>query len=390
MWFASKDNLWLPFQLLSASFYTNSFLARTFVFLGHSIDCLVCWNRLCAGEWNKRATLTLCTPLSRNPQAITQHTKHPSSHYVDSIICNDGIVPSVADQFRKQAPQTSHRTMVDPTPNFDLYAPYFTGLTLTLAFYGVALAQSIFYFRVYREDKVYLKIVVVSLILLQSTQIVFTLISLLELTPRLGDETMDAIPRSFIKSEFPIFISTSIVQLAYTRRVWSLSANKPLVSAIILFSIIQLGTPLLACPSDVLIVRQFHLGSFTFMQKNIILRIVQLCSSTVCDLLIACSLVYLLRVNYQRVLSSTRNMIDTLIVICIGVGLVTSLFCILTIITWFAAKNGFWIPFHLLTASFYSNSFIASLNSRSMVRKRGLPNEANTLAEFALSDLRRT
>ncbi|KAF4586378.1 hypothetical protein EYR38_010654 [Pleurotus pulmonarius] len=88
--------------------------------------------------------------------------------------------------------------MVDPTPNFDLYAPYFTGLTLTLAFYGVALAQSIFYFRVYREDKVYLKIVVVSLILLQSTQIVFTLISLLELTPRLGDETMDAIPRSFI------------------------------------------------------------------------------------------------------------------------------------------------------------------------------------------------
>ncbi|KAF4568228.1 hypothetical protein EYR40_010372 [Pleurotus pulmonarius] len=162
--------------------------------------------------------------------------------------------------------------MVDPTPNFDLYAPYFTGLTLTLAFYGVALAQSIFYFRVYREDKVYLKIVVVSLMSTLEKRI-----------PHL---------HLYEHSSTGVYSQGMVLERQQTIGI-----------------------------SDL---RQFHLGSVIFMQKNIILRIVQLCSSTACDLLIACSLVYLLRVNYQRVLSSTRNMIDTLIVICIGVGLVTS------------------------------------------------------------------
>ncbi|KAL4252245.1 hypothetical protein AB1N83_013160 [Pleurotus pulmonarius] len=309
--------------------------------------------------------------------------------------------------------QASRRTVMDTIPSFELYAPYFAGLTLTLTLYGVTLAQSLLYFRAYQGDKFYLKTVVISLVGLQSTQVVFTLISVLELKPRFGHAIMDVVPRSFIKSEFPIFISTSVVQLAYTHRVWFLSNKQKTLVSVIVSDVVAVGwyrdlernnpkhsrrssflssnsrVDWVECTSNILLVDQFNLEAFIFMPRNVKLRIIQLCSSATCDLLITCSLVYLLRGQYQQVLSSTRNMIDAIIVISIGVGLITSLFCILTIIMWFASKDNLWLPFQLLSASFYTNSFLASLNSRSMVRQRGFSDGVNTSAELALTDLRK-
>ncbi|KAF4588818.1 hypothetical protein EYR40_010373 [Pleurotus pulmonarius] len=284
---------------------------------------------------------------------------------------------------------------MDTIPSFELYAPYFAGLTLTLTLYGVTLAQSLLYFRAYQGDKFYLKTVVLGEASgflyeidalssgLQSTQVVFTLISVLELKPRFGHAIMDVVPRSFIVCDFLFLLKNSI------DRSGNRKANFRSSSLRVSSSLLTLIDEQQAEDFGISDLDQFNLEAFIFMPRNVKLRIIQLCSSATCDLLITCSLVYLLRGQYQQVLSSTRNMIDAIIVISIGVGLITSLFCILTIIMWFASKDNLWLPFQLLSASFYTNSFLASLNSRSMVRQRGFSDGVNTSAELALTDLRK-
>ncbi|KAF4568227.1 hypothetical protein EYR36_010236 [Pleurotus pulmonarius] len=263
--------------------------------------------------------------------------------------------------------------------------PNLPGLTLTLTLYGVTLAQSLLYFRAYQGDKFYLKTVVLGVMInlisdvslrtgyiigvctqfapTRRRLVVFTLISVLELKPRFGHAIMDVVPRSFIVCDFLFLLKNSI------DRSGNRKANFRSSSLRVSSSLLTLIDEQQAEDFGISDLDQFNLEAFIFMPRNVKLRIIQLCSSATCDLLITCSLVYLLRGQYQQVLSR--------------------LFCILTIIMWFASKDNLWLPFQLLSASFYTNSFLASLNSRSMVRQRGFSDGVNTSAELALTDLRK-
>ncbi|KAL4264658.1 hypothetical protein AB1N83_003309 [Pleurotus pulmonarius] len=279
-------------------------------------------------------------------------------------------------------------------PSFDLYPPFFAGVSLSLALYGTAFAQSIHYFRKYPNDKAYLKFVVGSLVILQTMHSVCASMSIMEFKPLLGLNSVVAIPRTLMISEFPAYIAMSVVQFAYSCRVWHLSRrNKLLISTVALFSVSQLACGItLAC--DILQAGQLNSGLVFFAKQNVILRTTQLCSSMACDILIACSLVYFLQISQHTSLSGTRYLIRNLIVVSFSVGLVTCLFCLLTLITWFASKTTIWSTFHLLTGSCYINSFLVSLNSRNMLRERRLrwndsADGVNTFGDYTLTDLRR-
>ncbi|KAF4586379.1 hypothetical protein EYR38_010655 [Pleurotus pulmonarius] len=181
---------------------------------------------------------------------------------------------------------------------------------------------------------------------LQSTQVVFTLISVLELKPRFGHAIMDVWQQ---KSEFPIFISTSVVQLCVgdlDNAVWvNLSEQQT--------EDFGISDYLLFCHPTRLLVDQFDLEAFIFMPRNVVVLYPNDHNGELGALLKSAHIE--LSFRFQ----------------------------------WFASKDNLWLPFQLLSASFYTNSFLASLNSRSMVRQRGFSDGVNTSAELALTDLRK-
>ncbi|KAJ8697455.1 hypothetical protein PTI98_004260 [Pleurotus ostreatus] len=160
----------------------------------------------------------------------------------------------------------------------------------------------------------------------------------------------------------------TLVQCAYTLRVWRLGRHKLLVVTLLLTSLLQLASGL----GMNIFVTKFK--TVTSMHADIteVFGGIQLASSAFCDVVITTSLVVYLRRNHSP-FRETRNMVDRILLFYINIGLATCIVSVVTLATWFVMPGNYiFSTTHLLLGKVYINSLLVSLNARKRMGQRGL------------------
>ncbi|KAK0429636.1 hypothetical protein EV421DRAFT_2042639 [Armillaria borealis] len=161
-----------------------------------------------------------------------------------------------------------------------------------------------------------------------------------------------------------------LVYLFYARRIYYLSNhNIPLVAAVVIPSICRLGTSM--CPCLCLTVAfSMHLKYFVLFESSRMANLIRASLSlyVVTDVLVAVLLCYFLH-SSRTGIKRTDTMINRLIVYTIHNGLITAVADVFVIVFNIAyPENLVYLSVYQIVANLYSNTFLATLNSRRPVK----------------------
>ncbi|KAJ7431669.1 hypothetical protein B0H11DRAFT_2202709, partial [Mycena galericulata] len=111
--------------------------------------------------------------------------------------------------------------------------PIMIGFMLSAPLYGIAIAQAIYYFRTFAKDVIYLKLVVVSLIIIDTAHLAL-LISTLDnwFLVDLFSPT-SAVPKSLSGTVLLTHITVFICQMTYAARIWIVSSKKIAITGLV-------------------------------------------------------------------------------------------------------------------------------------------------------------
>ncbi|KAF7291164.1 hypothetical protein MIND_01259600 [Mycena indigotica] len=172
-------------------------------------------------------------------------------------------------------------------------------------------------------------------------------------------------PRSIIGYIEITVIIAVYVQVFFSYRIWVLSKSRIIPAFTYTLSLVRfgLGTTLFSVGLNVKSVTEFG-------TKWQWLGIAMWSLSAVEDVTITSALVYLLFQQRKNVHKSTTAFLDKIIMWSIETGMLTCSFSLATVILFHLMPNNFiWIAFSTLEARMFSNSLLASLNSRSVLRE---------------------
>ncbi|KAL0952502.1 hypothetical protein HGRIS_006765 [Hohenbuehelia grisea] len=133
--------------------------------------------------------------------------------------------------------------MAPLSPFQDSTVMFIIGGIYSLPLYGIAITQTAFYFRSFRRDPLHMKVAVALMLVVESLHTVCFLAGLYIalFVIRFGYLTLK-INDAFLIADFPIYLLTSMVQIAYARRLWYLSGkNRVLITLVIFPSVISFG-----------------------------------------------------------------------------------------------------------------------------------------------------
>ncbi|KAF7297963.1 hypothetical protein HMN09_01017200 [Mycena chlorophos] len=153
---------------------------------------------------------------------------------------------------------------------------------------------------------------------------------------------------------------TTVVQLFFIHRIWLLSKNVYLPGVLVIMSIVYLvgilGFAGVGFKASKLAELEASMG--WDVEADAIL-------SVVLDTAIAVSLVVLLLQSRRQGMASTTNMVDKLIAWSIETGVITSICSVLILAIYETKPASFiWLAVFIVKSRLYSNSLLASLNSR--------------------------
>lgn len=95
--------------------------------------------------------------------------------------------------------------------------------------------------------------------------------------------------------------------------------------------------------------------------------------AAIADIYIACVLCYLLKGNRRDASLGTKRMLDTLVIVTINNGALTSVFSITTIILWLTMQtNTIFLAIFFMTGKCYSNSQMATFNMRKWIHEQAI------------------
>jgi hypothetical protein len=95
--------------------------------------------------------------------------------------------------------------------------------------------------------------------------------------------------------------------------------------------------------------------------------------AAIADIYIACVLCYFLKDSRRDAPLGTKRMLDTLVIVTINNGALTSVFSIATIILWLTMQtNTIFLAVHFMTGKCYSNSQMATFNMRKWIHERSI------------------
>ncbi|KAL4255508.1 hypothetical protein AB1N83_012700 [Pleurotus pulmonarius] len=259
---------------------------------------------------------------------------------------------------------------MDPVASVKLYVflrPRFiiiaAGICVSYPLYGLALAQTIFYYRTFTNDVICFKIVVAMLLILntvhfialvQQQHIAFFQVefaSIRPLTPGVG------------ASLFSMYLAISIVQWSYARRIWTLSdGNKILAGILVFLPTVQLASGMSVATIQTIFTSRNEFGAHT--ESCTIMCTAEAWSSIVCDLLISTSVAYYLakrRKGFRR----RENLLPRIAFYVISTGLVTSIAAFMVAALWqFFPTTTAFLSLQTVITRLYVNSLLASLNAR--------------------------
>ncbi|KAJ8514918.1 hypothetical protein ONZ45_g7612 [Pleurotus djamor] len=234
-------------------------------------------------------------------------------------------------------------------------SPLLLGAVVTFPLFGIAVAQTAFYFRTYHTDHISVKGCVIAILILDAIHTVcvthtvksvylrgvvslaeplyvlpFSLLNALIISP--SHKSLSNIPLLLgTESRFNncLLISTvhqsiqqrhSFKRRVFTYRVWRLSKSKIIIATLLGLISIQFGSGMNMAKGQINAEASDNISD----TEHKVSGMLELISAILCDILISASLVHFLRFSRTGV-RRTEKMIDLLIIYAIGIGSLTVL-----------------------------------------------------------------
>ncbi|PBK90117.1 hypothetical protein ARMGADRAFT_1014751 [Armillaria gallica] len=242
------------------------------------------------------------------------------------------------------------------------FGAFLIGIIVSSCLFGVACTQTWYYYTRY-SDGIILKALVGTILILEVLHLAFGSYAIYyHVILHYGD------PAALAEWTWPVSLIIGItsliallVYLFYARRIYYLSNhNIPLVAVVVIPSFCRLGTSM--CVTGY----SLHLKYFVLFDRGTMASLARasLVLYVVTDLLVALLLCYFLH-SSRTGIKRTDTLINKLIVYAIHNGLITSVADIFVIVFNIAyPKNLVYLSVDLIVANLYSNSFLATLNTR--------------------------
>ncbi|KAJ7066314.1 hypothetical protein C8F01DRAFT_1365869 [Mycena amicta] len=257
------------------------------------------------------------------------------------------------------------------TPAFDgnsTIGAMLLGTMVGAVLFGVTTMQAYMYWTRFPDDHWAIKATVCFIWLAEATHVGLvtnTVYELLIVDYGHPERLLERPPRSIIGYIFMTVTIAVSVQVFFSYRIYVLSQSRiiPFITYTLSFVRLAFGTSLFSVGLSVTSVTQL-------ITKWQWIGLVMWSLSAAEDVLITGTLVYLLMQQKGRVHKTTNAFLDKIIMWSIETGLLTSSFSLITVILFHTMPNNFiWIAFSTIEARMFSNSLLASLNSRSVLRE---------------------
>ncbi|KAI0706388.1 hypothetical protein C8Q76DRAFT_800829 [Earliella scabrosa] len=273
----------------------------------------------------------------------------------------------------------------------DTLGAFLIGTCCALVLYGVVLHQAYGYFRVYSEDALWLKALVIAALVLETIVTGFNVDACYNLlVTNYSNPDLDrAVYWSFaLLAVFPASVAVTC-QTFFARRVWLIGRRyRIIVYTAVILMLAELGFPI-ACTVEIF--RAPHLDDAL---KWAWLVSARNAAATATDFLLTAVLIYSLRKSRTGI-KRTDSMINILIMYAINTGKYDlnrtaldveltrplSAFNVLCLICGAVLPQSFtYVAVDLVASRLYANSLLAALNSRKLVSQRGkLDNTADAV-----------
>ncbi|GLB43120.1 hypothetical protein LshimejAT787_1300210 [Lyophyllum shimeji] len=261
------------------------------------------------------------------------------------------------------------------TISLTLRAPWtLIGNLLNYGLMGVLVVQAYFYTLSFPKDRTSLKLLVYFVLFLELVQTVLSTYYAWDiLVAGWGDVPHIAKPNWSVRTQPPMAGSVSfIVQLFFAWRIWALGAHRwmflPIIGTILLASTASYITSFCFAikPAD-----KYPVDAAVYYEKSFI---IWLPSNIICDVLITGTLVALLRSTRAEGSTFVRHVVHRAMRMALETGALTCGIAIAELVLYLHDwRTSYWCMLMVISGKIYSNSLLASLNSRADTFKQGEP-----------------
>lgn len=272
------------------------------------------------------------------------------------------------------------QTTIDNT-----FGAAFVGVIASSFVFGIFSMQCYVYYDRYRLDRRFYKILVAVLWLLEAGHSVcswhfFYHYVIEEWGKSLAIVTQPIIWTLAVQVVVSALVGT-IVKSCFAMRVWRFSGrNVWITAAIVLSTLVQLGF------SFWFTVAGLELPSLADLDSIFTVAIVALGLGVLTDVLTAAAISWYLR-KLKTGYKNSDTLVNKLIAYAINTGLLTGVFSIATLVTYGTMPNNFiFISLYFVLSKLYANSFLATLNTRLVLKGRGTDNAHETVPTFLMVD----
>lgn len=248
---------------------------------------------------------------------------------------------------------------------------FLSAVIFSIFFYGISIAQTLYYYRHYPEDSRLLKAYVLGLLMLDFGRTVLDVAIIWFWTiEHHGDVGFLLICPPSFATEFLFSKLTIIaVQGFFINTIWRLLAGNRYRHV---FTLLGVVLALLGFSCGIAQTANMYdeTYAYTIIPNNLVSGVLGLGASFVADIYITVALCMVLH-EHKTGLARTENMISSLMTFAVTRGIVTALFQLASCISYGAAVHSEAVPWALTIIpgnSIYVNSMLASLNIRQHVR----------------------
>ncbi|KAJ2930327.1 hypothetical protein H1R20_g6781, partial [Candolleomyces eurysporus] len=235
-----------------------------------------------------------------------------------------------------------------------------------ILFCGITQAQVFLYFKLYPKDRVFIKLLVVFIWMLDTLHSAFITTALWDhLISNFGNaQRIDHVPWSLALTIAITAVLTFSVHCFLIYRIYQLSRRNIFIA--VPLGMMACARVSFACLTTAKLVQlrslEVFVSQFTWSFTT------GLTISTVLDIFITVLLCYLLR-SRQKQYSSMNRVLDALILYTFESGALTMAATLVCLITWLTMpENLIFMGLHFVISKFYANSLLTTLNTRAKLK----------------------
>ncbi|EKM51787.1 uncharacterized protein PHACADRAFT_262128 [Phanerochaete carnosa HHB-10118-sp] len=262
------------------------------------------------------------------------------------------------------------------------YGAAFVGMAASSALFGIVCSQMFTYLRRYPLDRPFYKILVALLWLIEAVDQAFIAHAAYYYTVSNWGNPVVLIAApvwSLVVQVLLGAVAGAIVKICFAMRVWRFSGgNRPVTGMILALAVAQLAA---AC---VYTERGLKIASLLEIDSLKVVGSLSLGLGMATDIVTAASLCWFLQ-GLRTGYSKDDSLVNTLSLYAVNTGVLTSAVSLSTMILYNIMPSNFiFIALYFVLSKLYVNSFLATLNTRRVLRGRGTDAETNTMPTFLM------